>query len=428
MDGIKARNSSLRYAMIIVGACLLNVITYFTSTAVSLFYDSICADLGFDLAALKVYYTISMMVGLFTSPFLLKTVFSKIGARKMVLLFGTIGGIAYLAMGFANQLWHWYILAAIFGLTLSSAIVTIAQILINMWFLDKTGLFLGIASAMTGVAGIVFSTMLGNIIASNWRTGYFVVGAVILACIWISGVFCIRDAPQKCGMQPYGMAKYMERQKASSGQKVTMHGVTLKNAMKSAPFWTFFIGNVIFGFLLAFTQSSVGFFMEQGFSLVEAAGFLGWLSGSLIVWKLVLGWLADKIGGKWAFIVALAITLIGFVLQLLVGSASAVVPYIFIICYGCGISTISVLNTVCIREMFGTIDLQGLLPMFGISAGVSNAVCVMLWEVVYGTTNSYTTCAVLAAATIIIFAVFILISYIGTKSAKFQSLIEEKEI
>lgn len=420
-------NNKTRYALIIIGTCLLNIITYFTSTAVSLFYNPVCGDLGFNAAALKVYYTISMFAGLLTCPFIMKSLFPKMGARKMILSLGTVGGIAYLAMGFCNQLWQWYVLAVIVGLCLSSVIGTLANILINMWFLDKTGTVLGVATAMTGVAGIVFSSPLGAIVSNNWRSGYFFVGGIILAIIWISGLLCIRNSPQECGIAPYGLEKYMEKQQAAAGQKVVLKGMTMSNAMKTASFWLFFIGNVVFGFLPAFTQSSVGFFMEQGFELTEAAGFLAWMSGALIVWKLALGWLADKVGGKNAFLIALVISFVGFALQLLVGASSSVVPYVFIICYACAISTISVLNTVCIRDMFGTLDLQGILPVVGISAGVSNAVCVMLWEVLYNVTGSYTLCAMLAAASIVIFAVFIIFAYKGTKAEKFQALIEEKE-
>lgn len=422
-----AKNSKSRYILIVVGCCLLQIITYFTSTAISLYYNSICAELGFESAAIKAYYTIAMVIGLIAGPIVLKSLFPKWGARKMLAVFGTIGGVAYFALGFSTQLWHFYVLGAITGIGLLSCIGTIANILVQMWFLDKNGLILGISTAMTGVAGIVFSTPLATIIGSNWRNGYYLTGIIIVAIIWICIIFLIRDNPQSCGMAPYGLAKYMEKQKAAAGSTIKVSGVTLKNAVKTSAFWILIVAMFIYGFLLAFTQSSVMFFMEQGFSITQAAGFLGWLSGSLIVWKLFLGWLADKIGAKWAYIVSLVITFIGFALQIFVGAASAVVPYIFIICYGCGISVISVLNALVIKDQYGMLDYSGLLPVFGLVAGGSNAVCVMLWDVLYGITNSYTGCAWIAASSAIILIVGLLLSYGITKGEKFQALVEVKE-
>ncbi len=423
-----AKRGMGRHIMIVISTCLLYVIIYFTSTAISLYYNYIVADLGFALPALKAYYTVAMFAGILPAPFILKTLYPKWGGRKMIAVFGTVGGLAYLALGFSTQLWHFYVLGALTGIGLSSCVTTIANIAINMWFLDKQGMLIGLASSMTGIVGMFFSSPLAKIIEGSWRNGYRISGIIILAIIWVCVLFLFRDSPKSCGLQPYGLEKYMERQKAGAGQKATITGLSLKSALKTPAMWYFVIGLMLFGFLLAFTQSSVGFFMEQGFSLAQAAGFLAWLSGSMIVWKLLLGWLADKIGGKWSFVVACAVAFLGFALQIFLGASVAAVPYIFIICYGCGISSISVLNPVATREVFGMFEYSSVLPIVGMAAGISNSICVILWEVIYGFTNSYKTCAWIAALSAVVLAVFVLMAYGNSKSTKFQALVEEKEM
>lgn len=427
MTETATKKGTARYIMIVVFACLANFIIYFTSTAISLFYNAIVADLGIELSGIKLYYTISMFVGVLLGPVVMKKLFPKWGGRKMLVIFGTVGGAAYFALGFCNALWQFYVLGIIVGIGLSSCIGVIATIALNMWFLDKTGLLIGVATSMSGVAGVILSTPLSKIIAANWRNGYFLIGGITLAIVWVSYLFLYRDTPKSCNLPPYGLEKYMEKQQTAAGQKVAVKGLSMANALKTSTLWILIVGFFLYGFLLAFTQSSVGFFMEQGYSITQAAGFLAWLSGSLIVWKLVLGWLADKIGGKWAYITAAGIAFVGFLLQQLIGASVAVVPYIFIICYGCGISSISVLNPVLVREIFGMYEYSAILPIVGMIAGLSNAVCVTLWDVLYGITNSYVGCAWIAASSAIVLIVFLPLAYRSAKGEKFQSLIQEKE-
>ncbi|MBQ3011414.1 MAG: hypothetical protein IJD81_09520, partial [Oscillospiraceae bacterium] len=167
MNEATVKKSNSRYVMIVIFACLINCIIYFTSTAISLYYNSIVADLGVELSSLKLFYTISMFTGVLLGPFVMKGIFPKWGGRKMLVVFGTIGGIAYVCLGFSKVIWHFYVFGALVGIGLSSCIGTIATIALNMWFLDKIGLLLGVATSMSGVAGVLFSTPLSKIIEAN---------------------------------------------------------------------------------------------------------------------------------------------------------------------------------------------------------------------------------------------------------------------
>lgn len=413
------------YVFIAISAMLLQITTYLNTTALAYYYNGICAELGFDRSALAVYYSLLGMVGVFSGFVVMKFIYPKIGARKLVTIFGTIAGVAYLCFSFCTKLWQFYALAVIIGFC-GMPLVGCANVTISRWFLDKNGLVLGISSAMTGIAGVVLATPLAKMIETSWHSGYVFSGILYIVICLLVGIVFIRTEPADVGMKPYGLEKYMASQSARAGQKATVRGMKTSDAIKTPSFWLFVIGTLLFGFYLAFVQSSVYFFAELGFDMVTAAGFLAVLSASLIVWKLILGWLADKLGGVMTYVIALAISALSFVIQIISGASNTVVPYIFIFLYGCGVSSISVLNVKVGMDIFGPVDQKGIQPLLGIPAGLSNSICVVLWGMLYTATGSYIPATWVSAASAVVFIVCLLLAWRLSKTESFQrKMVEE---
>ena len=77
-------------------------------------------------------------------------------------------------------------------------------ILMNMWFVEKKGLAMGIAMAFSGVAGMVGSTIVGVTIPMlGWRISYVILAA-IGSLLYVPAILFIVKTPQEKNMQPYG--------------------------------------------------------------------------------------------------------------------------------------------------------------------------------------------------------------------------------
>ncbi|MCE5235715.1 MAG: MFS transporter [Clostridiaceae bacterium] len=416
-----------RYALVVIGLCLVNIIIYFNSTAMALYYASICSEFGFDRSALQLYFTLLTMVSTFAAPFIMKLVYPKVGARNMILFMGGLGGLVYMAFSLGTQLWHWYALAVLSALLTGSLPGAVTMVIINQWFIEKKGFVTGLTTTMGSAFGVIMAGILGSLISQNWRYGYQLSGAIILIFCVIAGLFFVRSSPKTCGMTPYGYDKLAGQQGGDAKKAMMLRGVTTKIALSTAPFWLLVAGFMLLGFTLAFSQSFVYYFMEVGFDLGTASAFLGMLSGSMILWKFGLGWLSDKLGCRLTYTLTLLVTIAGFVLQSISGGANQTVPYIFVFCFAATTSAMTTLNPIMIREIFGMRDYSGIFPLTGIPLGISTAVCVVIWGVVYNATGSYAAghyLAILGAAALL---VAIQLSYKAAAKESFQSKMEEVE-
>lgn len=77
--------------------------------------------------------------------------------------------------------------------------------LINRWFAKRTGFFIGLCFAMSGIGGAVWSMVGGILIADfSWRTAYLVFSFAVLVLGLLATVVLVRSYPAEAGLRPYG--------------------------------------------------------------------------------------------------------------------------------------------------------------------------------------------------------------------------------
>jgi Na+/melibiose symporter-like transporter len=286
------------------------------------------------------------------------------------------------------------------------------MVTIQKWFRDRVGIVTGIVTSMSGFAGLLFAFLMPLIMEYGWRMGYLFAGVAMLAMLTVAGLL-IRTDPKSCGMEPYAnsipAAENIPGQE--NGETALSSGLSFKDTISSAELWVFFGGSICFGFMIAFSQSAVPYFMGIGFSLAQASAFIGVMSAGMIVWKFALGWASDKIGTELTYFIMLLLSIVAFAFQLVSGASNAAVPYIFIFLYAGGMSSISVLNPIVARDLFGMKDYLSIFPIVNIGMSVSSSVCVALWGVIYSISGSYVSALYLAAAGAAVMLVCLLVSY-----------------
>ena len=125
--------------------------------------------------------------------------------RKFIALGMVICCGAFYGYSLSTKLWHFYVLAAIYG----TASMTLAGIslttLINNWFVDKRGLATGLAFAGSGVSAAIMTPVLTTIVADfGWRWGYRTM-SIVSFCLLLPAVLLIRVSPADKGLLPYGV-------------------------------------------------------------------------------------------------------------------------------------------------------------------------------------------------------------------------------
>jgi len=191
------------------------------------------------------------------------------------------------------QLYAGYALLAFVGM--GTTVVTWTQ-LVNLWFDLNRGLALAIILSGTGLAALVLPPILTwTIDLVDWRAGFWVLGAIPLlvtlplALLWIRS-----DSP-------------IARASAETGAVSRLPGLTLRQAALSPRFWLCNVALVLtVTSMIGMVTSTVPMLRDKGLSPTDAGLAFSVYGISLILGRVVVGYLVDRL---WAPGVAFVVLL-----------------------------------------------------------------------------------------------------------------------
>jgi MFS family permease len=159
---------------------------------------------------------------------------------------------------------------------------------VNGWFDKGRGLALGLALAGSGLTGFLVPAFITWAIGEyGWRTAYAILAALPLVFALPLAILFFRDPPRPAG---------------GAGAAAALAGLTAGESLKTSQFWimavAFFMISVGVGALI---PNMVPILIKDGFDPTVAAQVAGLIGLSVIVGRIVAGFLIDRI---WAPIVA----------------------------------------------------------------------------------------------------------------------------
>ncbi len=264
----------------------------------TVFYVPIAGELNFLNADVSLITTIRMLflsAGMLTCTALYRT----LGFRKTLILTSLVQGAMFaLQYGF-NSLHQFLIVSAFIGYA-SGCMVTIpASIMINNWFSERKGLFLGVALAASGVVGAIYSPACSMLIERfGWRTTMVITGMVTLLVNLTGVVFFCKQKPES-EEQMYGNKS--EHKETSGGNNGTAGQLAIAAALMVVVMAT---QQLTFQFSLYARQLDLSL---TAAALLNTACMIGNTLG-----KVGIGYLKDRIGSYKT--VGITIGLIGMAL------------------------------------------------------------------------------------------------------------------
>ncbi|AFZ66433.1 MFS transporter [Deinococcus peraridilitoris] len=233
--------SPVYYGWVVVAAGTLGVImtTPGQTVGVSAFLDSIIADLGLSRSSVSLTYMIGTLLGAFSMPFFGRAI-DRFGPRTMVTVIAALLALACVGMAFVTNA-----VTLLLGFTAlralgQGALGLVSVHVINLWFVRRRGLALGISGVGAALANAVFPSLIAFLIAVvGWRAGYAWLGALVAFTILPVGAWLYRDQPERFGMVPDGHAGKDET------QTVVEENFTLAQARRTAMFWLIMGSNVV---------------------------------------------------------------------------------------------------------------------------------------------------------------------------------------
>ena len=350
-----------------------------------LFYKSVSTELGIGTAPLVFYTTLMYLVVTCVLPFAGKII-SKYNIRVILSIAGVISALSFGLMGTYTSVYQFYVSGVLLGVSNAFLIYAAVPIIINNWFKVKMGTALGLSMTFMGIGGAIFAPITGYLIEEiGWRPTYMVLGIIAAIIILPFTIFVIRKNPEEMGMRPYGV----ESVDTSSKPLEESHGIPLKQATKSIPFYLLFIFTGILGLQVTVSFHIPNHIQTEGFSTTLAASVVTCVMIGQTSGKFIIGWLNDLLGTKFATIIGIGSGIAGISFILMSGSLGYIALLIGGFTFGIGYSTSTLLPPFLIEVVFGNRDYASIYSIIMTASTLGIALGTTMFGFVFDITGSY---------------------------------------
>ncbi len=250
--------------------------------------------------------------------------------------------------------------------------------LVNLWYERNRGLALAITLSGTGVAAIVMPPLVTRVTGEwGWQGGFVVMAmlaavfAIPLVAVWMKASLPVDGAASKASLP-------------------ALTGLSFREGLRSAKFWRCNIAlTLVVSAILGIVTNGVPILRDRGMSATEAGQIFSSFGISLILGRVVVGYLVDRLWAPGVAAVALALPAIGCVLFAFAG---ANVPLLVLatLLVGIGAGAEFDLAAFLVARYFG---LREYGRLFGVHLGlitIGSAASPLLFGAMYKFTGSYT--------------------------------------
>ena len=289
------KQKKLHYAWIILVFTVLSafIIVGLCSNTLSLYVKPVSDANGFARGAFSLKNTFaSLIAGCITLSY------SKLTARfplKTIIAAGIVClMINYTIQANAKSLPLFYLSALFQGVGIGMASMSAMNILLNRWFAAKLGTMTGIMYTSTSIAGSIFFSLMGNMLASKGYQSALWLSVAFLAVYLVILLIVLVDDPKKKGLNPM----YADEKTDADGKKTeVVHGLTFEEVKKSKSF----IPSIVLIFLISICSTALqgtmtARFTDVGFPLTFATSIVSIMYIFTSISKIPAGMLADRIG------------------------------------------------------------------------------------------------------------------------------------
>jgi MFS family permease len=276
-------------AMIGAG-CGLSSISFYTH---SVFVSSISSDTGWSRGDVQLGVSIMILLAIITAP-LIGTMVDRYGARIIGLISIPLYGFSMACFFFVeDQLWSYYLIWVLMSIIAAGTLPVTWTRVVNGWFDRYRGIALGITLAGTGIAATLGPVYVSWLIdAYGWRLAYALLAGTITIISFPSVYFLFKEREQK------------ELNENSNGKLFNTHevGLVFSEAIKSYHFWAIGFALVLAAAgISGLITNSVPMLIDKGITRTNAAEYAGLIGLSVIIGRLIVGFLLDYF---WAPLIA----------------------------------------------------------------------------------------------------------------------------
>lgn len=286
------------YGWIVVAVCFFIVlISAGPRTGFGAFFNPMREDFGWSYGLTSLALSIAMLVGGFFGP-LGGYLLDKFGGRTVILWGLVIMGASTILLSLTP---HILFLILMFGVVtaigMTGAGVNTAVALLARWFRRRRTIALGLVTAGLSAGGLVMVPLAAYLIqATDWRTAWVVLGAIILGLGFPVTFVLLRNDPKDMGLLPDGDREPPPGEPNSQARagRTPLEAEFWTEPLRSVPYWQITGGYFVCGCTTGIISAHfIPYAQDQGMALTTAATVFGTMSFLNIAGVVIATALAD---------------------------------------------------------------------------------------------------------------------------------------
>lgn len=370
-------NKNIAGWLVVTASFLLMFFIFTTSiSCMGLYVKAVSEDLGVTRTSFSMTITIGSFAMMLSAIFVGKMM-SKINIKYLMLLGIVMSAGSMIIYSFAHAIELFYFGAILMGCAVSLTCNIPVSVLIKEWFSEKNeGFALSIAFVGSGAGAMVLTPLYTYIIENvGWRYSFRVAALCMIIILIPVTLLCIKSNQRK-----------PERREIQEDQERLM----FSDMLRMPATWFVFLGFVIISLAnMVILNQGIAYWTDNGITLTEAARLISVASGSLIVGKLMVGKLIDKIGARIAAIICTCALSVATVALWLIGIRfNMIFVAIFIVGYAIGAAAATVAMPTVISYMYGNCDFGAIMGLFSMTGGAGGMLQV-IFSAIYESTGQY---------------------------------------
>ena len=349
-----------------------------------LFISPISEDLGISVGNLTLYLSISAIIIMIFLPIGGK-IMAKYDARIVLTVAIILQAGSFAMFGFMNSVWGWYIFAI--PLAVGGVFITVigGPVLVERWFKKRSGMALGIMTAIGGLFGAFSQPIVGSLISDlGWRTTYYTVGIAVVIIVVPTILFLLRQSPKEKGLLPYGV----DAEEHDGNNEPQLSGIVFEEARKSPAFLLLGLFFFIITAVSSFTIHIPTYLVSQGYDVTFAGNAMASMMIGVFVGSLLFGYLSDRIGAKKTSLLAMVLGLVSIVLLLVFPDVVAAIV-ISLTLFGFVTSSIGTIAPTMASDLFGSRDYSQIYSTASMGLAVASIIALPAYGYIFDFTGSY---------------------------------------
>ena len=317
----------------------------------------------------------------------------RIGPRRVVLAGITLVAAGLFLASAAHALWQVYLTYSL-GVGVGVGLAYVPSVsAVQRWFVRRRGLASGIAVSGIGTGTLVVPLLVAGIIAlADWREAYVALGLLTLV-LGVPAALVLENAPERRGLLPDGAT----RPANAVGAAIAAYGSSVREAVRSAPFWLLFSSGVCtsLGLFIPFAHLAA-YAKDEGFSSGTGALLVGLIGVGSTAGRLLLGGSADRFGRRLSLTATFAV--MGLSLLAWLAATEIWSLSLFALVFGAAYGGFVALLPALAADYFGGRRVGSILGFLYASAAIGSLVGPTIAGVIYDARESYTLPILLGAA------------------------------